>query len=153
MHPQGANEVRLIFATLRIHRGDTTGCWTTSPLRTAGCVKEPGPTMLRGVSAPPFGICLRNALPCTRVSPLESNRSANCLSFAVRSTRGITSAVRLHGIFVSDNQRSQASCAALHACKFTEVQDENRLTPYLVGSVPALISSSKMCLGRAPRSA
>ena len=29
-------------------------------------------TMLRVVSAPPFRICLRNILPCTRVSPPES---------------------------------------------------------------------------------
>jgi hypothetical protein len=53
-------------------RGETAGRWTASPLRTTGCVKEPGPTMLRVVSAPPFGICLRNILPCTRVSPPES---------------------------------------------------------------------------------
>ena len=81
--------------------GDTAGWWTTSPLRTTSCVKEPEPTMLRVVSAPPFGIRLRNVLPCTRASPPESSRSANCVSFA--STRGITSLVRLHGIFVRDH--------------------------------------------------
>ena len=83
-----------------IRRGDTAGWWTTSPLRTTGCVKEPEPTMLRVVSAPPFGIRLRNVLPGTRVSPPESSRSANCVSSG--STRGITSLVRLHGIFVRD---------------------------------------------------
>jgi hypothetical protein len=45
---------------------------------------------------------LRNVLPGTRVSPPESSRSANCVSFG--STRGITSLVRLHGIFVRDNR-------------------------------------------------
>ena len=84
-----------------IRRGDTAGWWTTSPLRTTGCVKEPEPTMLRVVSAEPFGIRLRNVLPCTRMSPPESNRSANYVSFG--STRGITSAVRLHGIFGRDS--------------------------------------------------
>ena len=84
-----------------IRRGDTAGWWTTSPLRTTGCVKEPEPTMLRVVSAPPFGIRLRNVLPCTRVSPPESSRSANCVSSS--STRGITSLATLHGIFVRDN--------------------------------------------------
>jgi hypothetical protein len=42
-----------------------------------------------------------NVLPYTRVSPPESSRPANCVSFG--STRGITSLVRLHGIFVRDN--------------------------------------------------
>jgi hypothetical protein len=84
-----------------IHRSDTAGWWTTSLLRTTGCLKEPEPTMLRVVSAPPFGIRLRNVLPCTRVSPPESSKSANCVSFG--STRGITSLGRLHGIFVRDN--------------------------------------------------
>jgi hypothetical protein len=56
--------------------------------------------MLRVVSAPPFGIRLRNVLPCTRVSPPESSRSANCVSFGFR---GITSLVGLHGIFVRDS--------------------------------------------------
>jgi hypothetical protein len=85
-----------------IRRGDTAGWWTTSPLRTTGCVKAPEATMLRVVSAPPFGIRLRNVLPCTRVSPPESSRSANCVSFG--STRGITSLVRLHGIFVRHDE-------------------------------------------------
>jgi hypothetical protein len=84
-----------------IRRGDTAGWWTTSPLRTTGCVKEPKPIMLRVVSAPPFGIRLRNVLPYTRVSPPESSRCANCVSFG--STRGITSLVALRGIFVRDS--------------------------------------------------
>jgi hypothetical protein len=91
-----------------IHRGDTAGCWTTSPLRTTGCVKEPGPTMLRVVSAPPFGICVRNVLPRTHVSPLESSRSANYLSFAVQLGE------LLHRIFVSDN-RARRSFRSLTA--------------------------------------
>ena len=78
--------------------GSIVDWWTTSPLRTTGCVKAPEPTMLRVVSAPPFGIRVRNVLPCTRVSPSESSRSANCVSFG--STRGFTSLVRLYGIFV-----------------------------------------------------
>jgi hypothetical protein len=57
--------------------------------------------MLRVVSAPPFGICLRNVLPCIRVS-VRVEQVRELLEFR-GSARGIASAVRLHGIFVSDN--------------------------------------------------
>jgi hypothetical protein len=56
--------------------------------------------MLRVVSAPPFGICLRNVLPYTRVS-LSVEQVRELLEFR-GSTRGIASAVRLHEIFVSE---------------------------------------------------
>ena len=64
--------------------------------------------MLRVVSAPPFGICVRNVLPRTHVSPLESSRSANYLSFAVQLGE------LLHRIFVSDN-RARRSFRSLTA--------------------------------------